>query len=93
MTPYEATTRVPGTGRSGTKEADVLVGQQLHRLGLRSSHLRMASMGTIALCVLFWTRASSFDQDERGNAERRAIFVGLWAPTFWLIGQSQREFE
>ena len=29
-----------------------------------------------------------FDQDERGNSERRAIFVGLWAPTLWLIGDS-----
>jgi hypothetical protein len=25
---------------------------------------------------------------KRGNAERRALFVGLWAPTFWQIGTS-----
>jgi hypothetical protein len=25
---------------------------------------------------------------ERGNAERRALFVGLWPPTLWLIGDS-----
>ncbi|HEY1524381.1 MAG TPA: hypothetical protein VGF70_15325 [Solirubrobacteraceae bacterium] len=24
----------------------------------------------------------------RGCAERRAIFVGLWPPMFWLIGDS-----
>jgi hypothetical protein len=33
------------------------------------------------------------DQDERGNAERRALFVGLWPPMFWLIGDSLPEGE
>ncbi len=33
-------------------------------------------------------RAKTVDQDERGNAERRALFVGLWPPTIWLIGDS-----
>jgi hypothetical protein len=27
-------------------------------------------------------------QEERGNAERRALFVGLWPPMFWLIGDT-----
>jgi len=35
-----------------------------------------------------WIRAKTVDQDERGNAERRALFVGLWPPTIWLIGES-----
>ena len=35
-----------------------------------------------------WIRAKTVDQDERGNAERRALFVGLWPPTIWLIGDS-----
>jgi hypothetical protein len=33
------------------------------------------------------------DQEERGNAERRALFVGLWAPTLWQIGDSLRMTE
>lgn len=33
------------------------------------------------------------DQDERGNAERRALFVGLWPPTIWLIGDSLGRLE
>jgi hypothetical protein len=27
-----------------------------------------------------WIRAKAVDQEERGNAERRALFVGLWPP-------------
>jgi len=33
------------------------------------------------------------DQDERGNAERRALFVGLWPPMFWLIGDTIERCE
>jgi hypothetical protein len=33
------------------------------------------------------------DQEERGNAERRALFVGLWPPLLWLIGQSLESYE
>ena len=60
----------------------------LRRIGLRSDHLQALSMGSIALCIALWMRAKTVDQDERGNAERRALFVGLWPPTFWLIGDS-----
>ncbi len=60
----------------------------LHAAGLRSHHLQMTSMGAVALCIALWIRAKTVDQDERGNAERRALFVGLWPPTLWLIGDS-----
>jgi hypothetical protein len=65
----------------------------LHRLGIRSWPLHGASFGSIALCVLLWQRAKTVDQDERGNAERRALFVGLWPPTFWLIGDAVATVE
>jgi hypothetical protein len=38
-------------------------------------------------------RAKTIDQDERGNAERRAIFVGLWPPMFWLMGDAVERRE
>ena len=60
----------------------------LHRLGFRGWMLHGTSLGSVALCVLLWVRAKTVDQDERGNAERRAIFVGLWPPTLYLIGDS-----
>ncbi len=61
---------------------------------LRGAHLRAglalhaASMASIALCVGLWVRAKTVDQEERGNAERRALFVGLWPPMLWLIGDA-----
>ncbi len=50
--------------------------------------LHTLSLGSVALCILLWQRAKTVDQDERGNAERRALFVGLWPPTLWLLGDS-----
>ncbi|GHJ37962.1 hypothetical protein [Streptomyces sp. TS71-3] len=69
------------------------VAEVLHRAGLRRVHLELASLGSVVLCIGFWTRAKGYDQDERGNAERRALFVGLWPPMFWLIGQNMAEYE
>ena len=40
------------------------------------------------LCVSLWIRAKTIGEDERGNAERRALFVGLWPPTLLLIGET-----
>jgi hypothetical protein len=75
------------------REVTMLIEQLLHRCRVRSTHLKLASMGAVALCVGFWSRAKGYDQDERGNAERRALFVGLWPPTLWLMGESLRELE
>jgi hypothetical protein len=60
---------------------------------LRGDHLHFASLGAIVLCVALWIRAKTVDQEERGNAERRALFVGLWPPTLWLMGDTVREHE
>ena len=69
------------------------VSEVLTRVGLRSTHFHAASLGSVALCVGLWIRAKTVDQDERGNAERRALFVGLWPPMFWLIGDSLQNAE
>ena len=63
------------------------------KLPVRSTHLHAASLASVALCAGLWIRAKTVDQDERGNAERRAIFVGLWPPTIWLIGDSLEGLE
>jgi hypothetical protein len=70
-----------------------MITSPLHAAGLRSGHLHAISMGAVGLCVTLWIRAKTVDQDERGNAERRALFVGLWPPTLWLIGDSLRHHE
>lgn len=75
------------------RNAVMPVVRTLHRAGLRSAHMELVALASIVLCVGFWARAKGYDQDERGNAERRALFVGLWPPMFWLIGQSLAECE
>jgi hypothetical protein len=65
----------------------------LYRLGLRGWHLHASSLGSVWLCIGLWIRAKTVDQDERGNAERRALFVGLWAPTLWSIGDALETHE
>lgn len=65
-----------------------MVAGTLHRIGLRGWHAQVVSLGSIGLCIGLWIRAKTVDQDERGNAERRALFVGLWPPMLWLIGDS-----
>ncbi|MGW0087314.1 hypothetical protein [Streptomyces sp. NPDC003393] len=60
----------------------------LHRAGVRGAQLHLASLATIGLCVTLWVRAKTVDQEQRANAERRALFVGLWPPTLWVIGDS-----
>jgi hypothetical protein len=70
-----------------------MLSRLLYRCGLRGWILHAASFGHIALCIALWIRAKTVDQDERGNAERRALFVGLWPPMFWLIGDSVERQE
>ena len=65
--------------------------EALGRAGVRSTHFYVTSLASIGLCIGLWIRAKTVDQDERGNAERRALFVGLWPPTLWLISDSLAE--
>lgn len=77
---------------SRTQSASPLI-RGLNAGGLRAWHLQCLSLGSVGLCIGLWIRAKTVDQDERGNAERRALFVGLWPPTIWLIGESLERLE
>jgi hypothetical protein len=50
--------------------------------------LHATSLGAICLCIALWIRAKTVSQEQRGNAERRALFVGLWPAMFWLLGDA-----
>jgi hypothetical protein len=63
------------------------------RTPVRSEPLYGLSLASILLCIVLWIRAKTIGEDERGNAERRALFVGLWPPMFWLIGDTLRRRE
>jgi hypothetical protein len=77
--------------RAGRDDSPLI--QRLHDSGVRAWHLQCLSLGSVGLCIGLWIRAKTVDQDERGNAERRALFVGLWPPTIWLIGDSLQRVE
>jgi hypothetical protein len=72
----------------GTGHKLVVFIDLVHRFGLRGWHLHLGSLAAVYLCIALWIRAKTHDQSERGNAERRALFVGLWPPMLWLIGDS-----
>jgi hypothetical protein len=63
------------------------------RLRPKSDYLHGLSLGSICFCVVLWIRAKTIGEDERANAERRALFVGLWPPMFWLIAEAMRRVE
>jgi hypothetical protein len=81
-----------GDPHTGEGSGDMIT-SSLHAAGVRSDHLHVLSLGSVGLCIALWIRAKTVDQDERGNAERRAIFVGLWPPTIWLIGDALERRE
>jgi hypothetical protein len=70
-----------------------MLSEKLHDGGIRGWYLHVTSLATVWLCVTLWIRAKTVDQEERGNAERRALFVGLWPPMFWLIGDAVERHE
>jgi hypothetical protein len=65
-----------------------VIGRILSRAGVRPWQLHSVSLSLVGLSLGLWIRAKTVDQDERGNAERRAMFVGLWPAMFWLIGDA-----
>jgi len=62
-------------------------------LRLAAPALHVTSLGTVGLCIGLWIRAKTVSQDERGNAERRALFVGLWPAMFWLLGDAAERWS
>jgi hypothetical protein len=78
---------MPVGRRHAGYQARVIVGL-LQRMRLRASQLHAMSLSSIALCIVLWIRAKTIGEDERGNAERRALFVGLWPTMFWLLGDA-----
>jgi hypothetical protein len=72
---------------------DTLLQRTMHRAGLRSWQLHGIALGMVALSLGLWIRAKTIDQQQRGNAERRAMFIGLWPVMFYLLGDSLERYE
>jgi|ERR1051326_9627275 hypothetical protein len=62
----------------------------LHRLGVPSDAAYFAALGSIATSIGVWAWRN---EKNVANAERLGIFIGLWAPTFMLIGNALKDEE
>lgn len=66
----------------------------LHRLGINSDLMHGLGFGSIVAALSFWARSAAVDSKQaRARAERLAIFVGLWPPTFFLLGKVLQDIE
>ena len=66
----------------------------LRKLGLSSDVLHSLGFGSMAASISLWGRSASVDDwKAKARAERLAIFVGLWPPTFFLLGKVMQDLE
>ena len=66
----------------------------LRKLGFNSDIMHGLGLTSIIASIAFWGRsASAGDWKEKARAERFAIFVGLWPPTFFLLGKVLQDLE
>ncbi len=57
--------------------------QRLHSLGIRSDVLQILGAASILGSIATWRKAKS--SGDVAHAERFGIFIGLWAPTFFVL--------
>ncbi len=66
----------------------------MKRLGLSSTLMHSLGLESIGGAVSLWGRSASNGKSEaKARAERLAIFVGLWPPTFFLLGKVLQDLE
>jgi hypothetical protein len=66
----------------------------LHRIGIKSDLLHGLGLASIGAALSLWGKSATEDnKHERARAERLAIFVGLWPPTFILLGKILQDIE
>jgi hypothetical protein len=66
----------------------------LGKLGLSSDVLHGLGFGSMLAAISLWGRSASLnDWRAKARAERLAIFVGLWPPTFFLLGKVMQDLE
>lgn len=66
----------------------------LKRAGLGSDLMHSLGFASIGTAVSLWARSASVDDKyKKARAERLAIFIGLWPPTFFLLGKVLQDLE
>jgi hypothetical protein len=57
--------------------------QLLKKVGLSQDLMYALGLASVGASIAIWNANKS---DDKAHAERLGIFVGLWAPTFFAIG-------
>ncbi len=66
----------------------------LYKLGAGSNLLHGLGFASILGSISLWGRSAALsDENARARAERLSIFVGLWPPTFFLLGKVPQDIE
>lgn len=64
--------------------------RKIRGLGLSSDVLNGLGLASIFASITIWTRSQ---HNDAGHGERSAIFVGLWAPAFFVLASSMVTVE
>jgi hypothetical protein len=66
----------------------------LRKVGLSSDLMHSLGFASMLGSLSLWGRsASQGNESKKARAERLAIFVGLWPPTFFLLGKAMQDLE
>lgn len=55
--------------------------------------LHMAALGLVGASLGLWIKAQRSEGQGRSDANHQALFVGLWPPTLWLVGDTVERRE
>jgi len=55
----------------------------MKKIGLSQDIMYVLGLASVGASIAIWNTKKG---DDKANAERFGIFVGLWAPTFFAIG-------
>jgi len=62
----------------------------LKKVGLSQDVMYVLGLASVGASIAIWNSKKS---DDNAHAERFGIFVGLWAPTFFAIGNGLTSTE
>jgi ATP dependent DNA ligase domain len=80
--------------RSPIRGVSMRIALALRRLGISSDVLHDAGFGSIVAAISLWGHSAVVDDwKAKARAERLAIFIGLWPPTFFLLGKVLQDLE
>jgi hypothetical protein len=65
--------------------------QRLHKAGISSDVLQILGFLSILGSIATWLKAKS--SGDTAHAERFGIFIGLWAPTFFVLADQLVNIE